>query len=212
MIDDDDEQGEEKEKETKETKEETKKRLVSVRLEAKVQHVMGSADVGCKLDLRRLALTLRNTMYQPKRHPALKVRLRDPPSSILVYSSGKMNCVGCKSDADCHRALHSVAKQIKKIPTVVGAGFHSFRIHNRRASCNFGFRINLPALASSFEDKVVFEPDIAPSATFRKDNLTWVLFASGKSSIEQIHDLTALAPAIHAMHDLLLKFRLSSKS
>jgi transcription initiation factor TFIID TATA-box-binding protein len=48
------------------------------------------------LDLKKIALHARNAEYNPKRFAAVIMRIRDPRTTALIFSSGKMVCTGAK--------------------------------------------------------------------------------------------------------------------
>ena len=64
----------------------------------------------CKLDLKKIALKARNAEYNPKvfyffvftnflqRFAAVIIRIRDPKTTALIFSSGKMVCTGAKDE------------------------------------------------------------------------------------------------------------------
>ena len=91
-------------------------------------HVAGSTvNMGVKLDLKKIALHARNAEYNPKRFAAVIMRIRwvdhysspgadkywflkskkivqwltrEPRTTALIFSSGKMVCTGAKSEED----------------------------------------------------------------------------------------------------------------
>lgn len=53
---------------------------------------------GVPLDLKKIALHARNAEYNPKRFAAVIMRIREPRTTALIFSSGKMVCTGAKSE------------------------------------------------------------------------------------------------------------------
>ena len=52
-------------------------------------------DLDCgKLDLKSIAMRARNAEYNPKRFAAVIMRIREPRTTALIFSSGKMVCTG----------------------------------------------------------------------------------------------------------------------
>ncbi|KAK8766789.1 hypothetical protein V5799_006430, partial [Amblyomma americanum] len=68
----------------------------SVGCAVKTRNTMASLSLGCRLDLRKIALHAPNTEYDPKRTPALVMRIREPRAVPLVFGSGKILCSGAK--------------------------------------------------------------------------------------------------------------------
>lgn len=50
-----------------------------------------------KFDLTTIAQKCRNTQYNPRRFPAVFMRIKDPKATGLIYTSGNMTIVGTKS-------------------------------------------------------------------------------------------------------------------
>lgn len=67
------------------------------------------------MDLRRIALQARNAEYNPKRFAAVIMRIREPKTTALIFSSGKMVCTGAKSEELSKEASRKYAKAIKTI-------------------------------------------------------------------------------------------------
>ena len=63
--------------------------------------------LGVPLELKKIALHARNAEYNPKRFAAVIMRIRDPRTTALIFSSGKMVCTGAKSE----QASRLVAKR-----------------------------------------------------------------------------------------------------
>ena len=59
-------------------------------------NVVSTVDVGCKLDLLRIALRLRNAEYNPKRFHAVVMRILNPRTAALIFGSGKIVVTGAR--------------------------------------------------------------------------------------------------------------------
>ncbi|XP_016000353.2 TATA box-binding protein-like 2 isoform X2 [Rousettus aegyptiacus] len=62
-----------------------------------LQNIVSTANLACKLDLKKIALHAKNAEYNPKRFAAVIMRIREPRTTALLFSSGKMVCTGAKS-------------------------------------------------------------------------------------------------------------------
>jgi transcription initiation factor TFIID TATA-box-binding protein len=76
---------------------------------------VSTANLGIKLDLRKIALNCRNAEYNPRRFAAVIMRIRDPKTTALIFSSGKMVCTGAKSEELSKDAAKKYSKAIKKV-------------------------------------------------------------------------------------------------
>jgi transcription initiation factor TFIID TATA-box-binding protein len=77
-------------------------------------------NLGCKLDLKKIALHARNAEYNPKRFAAVIMRIREPRTTALIFSSGKMVCTGAKSEEDSRLAARKYARIVQKLGFTVG--------------------------------------------------------------------------------------------
>lgn len=82
---------------------------------------MSTVNLNCKLDLKKIALHARNAEYNPKRFAAVIMRIREPRTTALIFSSGKMVCTGAKSEEDSRLAARKYARIIQKLGFTVSA-------------------------------------------------------------------------------------------
>ncbi|XP_072616582.1 TATA box-binding protein-like 2 [Vulpes vulpes] len=61
-----------------------------------LQNIVSTVNLACKLDLKKIALHAKNAEYNPKRFAAVIMRIREPRTTALIFSSGKMVCTGAK--------------------------------------------------------------------------------------------------------------------
>lgn len=107
----------------------------------KLQNIVSTVNLDCKLDLKKIALHARNSEYNPKRFAAVIMRLRDPKTTALIFASGKMVCTGAKTEEASNRAARKYAKIIQKLDFPVK--FKDFKIQNIVGSTDVKFPINL---------------------------------------------------------------------
>ncbi|XP_077501136.1 TATA-box-binding protein-like [Amblyomma americanum] len=141
---------------------------------------MASLSLGCRLDLRKIALHAPNTEYDPKRTPALVMRIREPRAVPLVFGSGKILCSGAKDEMKAKLASRKFARIIQKLG--FDAHFLNFKIVNIVASCDVGFMIRLEGLLLARRGLASYEPELSPGLTYRPEHprVTLLIFASGK--------------------------------
>lgn len=80
-----------------------------------LQNVVSTVNLSCRLDLKAIALKSRNAEYNPKRFAAVIMRIRDPKTTALIFSSGKMVCTGAKSEEQSKIAARRFAKIVSKV-------------------------------------------------------------------------------------------------
>jgi TATA-box binding protein (TBP) (component of TFIID and TFIIIB) len=66
----------------------------------------------------------RNAEFNPKRFAAVIMRIREPRTTALIFSSGKLVCTGAKSEEDSRLAVRKYARIVQKL------GFQAILILN----------------------------------------------------------------------------------
>lgn len=117
---------------------------IAIDVQPTLQNIVSTANLGCPLELREIALQAKNAEYNPKRFAAVIMRIKKPKTTALIFSSGKMVCTGAKSEEESRQASRIYAKIIQKIGFQVK--FHEFKIQNIVGSCDVKFPITLSKL------------------------------------------------------------------
>jgi len=97
-------------KAVKKVVQELRKGKIKIKNEATVtiQNIVSSINLGGRVYLEQAARTLPRSMYEPEQFPGLIHRMLDPKTVILVFSSGKLVCVGARNEKDVHRSVHNL--------------------------------------------------------------------------------------------------------
>src|SRR3990167_883345 len=90
------------------TKKETKRDI-------KVVNIVVSTSLNHAIPLEKMAATLSNTEYNPEQFPGLVIRIKDPKTSALIFSSGKVVCTGARSMEKVHESISKIIKSLEKI-------------------------------------------------------------------------------------------------
>ncbi|KAK2422224.1 TATA-box-binding protein [Trifolium repens] len=93
----------------------------------KVKHIVSTVNLDTKLDLKAIALQARNTEYNPELFPAVIMSIREPKTTALIFASGKMVCIGARSENRSKLAARKHARIIQKLG--FNAKFKDFKIH-----------------------------------------------------------------------------------
>ncbi|XP_062005639.1 TATA-box-binding protein-like [Rosa rugosa] len=150
-----------------------------------IVNIVSTVNLGCKLDLKRIASRVRNAEYNPKRFHAIIMRIREPKTTSLIFSSGKMVVTGAKSIEETKFAARKHSRIVQKVGVDGGVKvqFMDFKIQNIVASCNVNFAVRLETL--SFSDTTLgcasYEAEIFPGLIYRvlKPKVVLLIFASG---------------------------------
>src|SRR3972149_5324358 len=74
----------------------------------KIQNIVATTSLEKPIPLTKLARTQPNTEYNPETFPGLVLRIKEPKSAVLVFSSGNLVCTGTKS-------VEQVKKETKRV-------------------------------------------------------------------------------------------------
>ncbi len=144
--------------------------------------MVASADLGVKLDLTKLALSLNGAEYEPETFPGLVFRIKDPKTATLLFRSGKLVCTGAKTLEQVNSAIDIVIASIKKTGIHI-PGHPSFDVQNIVASADLGQPVNLTSVVISLGlEKVEYEPEVFPGMVYRLTDpkVVILLFGSGR--------------------------------
>lgn len=179
----------------------------SIGLQPSLQNIVSTVNLGCRLELKRIALHARNAEYNPKRFAAVIMRIRQPRTTALIFSSGKMVCTGAKSEDESRLAARKYARIIQKLG--FEAKFLDFKIQNMVGSVDVKFPIRLEGLVLQHQNFCSYEPELFPGLIYRmiQPKIVLLIFVSGKVVLtgakvrEQIYD------AFENIYPILRSFR-----
>jgi len=148
--------------------------------ELKVQNIVATASLGKDVSLTKLARTNPNTEYKPATFPGLVLRIKQPKSAVLVFSSGNLVCTGTKSIAQVREVIQQVIKQLRKIGVNVTIK-PKINVQNIVASGSIDLSLNLNLLSLELEN-TEYEPEQFPGLVYKLEDptATFLLFSNGK--------------------------------
>jgi transcription initiation factor TFIID TATA-box-binding protein len=82
--------------------------------EIEVQNIVASSDLGQRINLSVIALTLGldKVEYEPEQFPGLVYRMEDPKVVMLLFSSGKLVCTGARVAEDVGVAVEKISERL----------------------------------------------------------------------------------------------------
>ena len=193
-------------------------------LQPKLQNIVSTANLCCKLDLREIALQARNAEYNPKRFAAVIMRIKQPKTTALIFSSGKMVCTGAKSEDESRKAARKFAKIIKSLGFQVE--FKEFKVQNIVGSCDIKFKIHLTKLNTALgglNDRAKnqkgrkfichYEPEAFPGLIYHmtQPEIVLLIFVSGKIVLTGAKQKNEIYEAFDKIYPLLKKYRNENK-
>ncbi|CAL9686689.1 unnamed protein product [Knipowitschia caucasica] len=172
-----------------------------------LQNIVSTVNLGCPLDLKYIALQARNAEYNPKRFAAVIMRIREPRTTALIFSSGKMVCTGAKSEEQSRLAARKYARVVQKLG--FPARFMDFKIQNMVASCDVCFPIRLEGLVLTHQQFSSYEPELFPGLIYRmvKPRIVLLIFVSGKVVLTGAKEREEIYEAFENIYPILRGFR-----
>ena len=172
-----------------------------------IVNIVVSTSLEHDIPLEKMAATLSNTEYNPEQFPGLVIRIKDPKTSALIFSSGKVVSTGAKTIEKVEESLSHIIKSLEKINIKITVK-PQLNIQNIVASGSIGMDLNLNTLAMKL-DNTEYEPEQFPGLVYKLDKAkaTFLLFSNGKivctgtKSEDQVHT------AVDMLVDVLKKVK-----
>lgn len=80
----------------------------------KIQNIVASAALGGEIDLENVVYKLKRVMYEPEQFPGAVFRMDEPKVVFLIFSAGKLVCVGAKREQDVYEAVNNIQKLLEE--------------------------------------------------------------------------------------------------
>lgn len=167
-----------------------------VKKEYKIQNIVASTSLEHDIPLIKLAEALPNTEYNPEQFPGLVMRIREPKTSALIFSSGKIVCTGAKSMTKVKESIKGIIKNVEKIGIKIKV-VPIIKVQNMVASGAIGMDLNLNELAMKLEN-TEYEPEQFPGLVYKLEGTraTFLLFSNGKIVCTGTRSETKLREAV----------------
>ncbi|MEA2037718.1 MAG: TATA-box-binding protein [Nanoarchaeota archaeon] len=156
------------------------KKKESSKRDITVVNIVVSTSLEHDIPLEKMAATLSNTEYNPEQFPGLVIRIKEPKTSALIFSSGKVVCTGARSMDKVHESIKKIIKSLEKINIKITIK-PEVKIQNIVASGSVGMDLNLNTLAMKLEN-TEYEPEQFPGLVYKLEEAkaTFLLFSNGK--------------------------------
>src|SRR3989344_3205748 len=148
--------------------------------EIKIVNIVVSSSLGHDIPLEKMAAMLPNTEYNPEQFPGLVRRIKEPKTTALIFSSGKIVCTGARSMEKVEESIQKIIKSLEKINIKITIK-PEIKIQNIVASGSVGMDLNLNTLAMKL-DNTEYEPEQFPGLVYKlaEAKATFLLFSNGK--------------------------------
>lgn len=164
------------------TSPETYKKIINY----KITNIVSTFSLGRNIDLLKLARSLKNSDYNPKKMKAVFVSRKEPKTKAIIFPQGKITVGGAKTEEESKLASRLLAKDIKKLGYDVK--FKNFEIVNMAATYDAKKEIKLTKLnvvLTSNELNSFYDSELFPGLTCHmiKPKVCLNIFHSGKINI-----------------------------
>lgn len=176
--------------------------------EIKIQNCVATFSLGLtKLNLRDISQKVQFCDFNPPKFAAMTIRIREPKTTALTFSSGNMVCTGSK---DIPNSLLACRKYTRLLQKHIKVSFQGFRIQNIVASVGVPYPLKLHELAKDHGPYVSYEPSLFPGAVLRVQNpkVVFLLFRSGKIVVTGAKDIESIRKAFLCIYEpFVLKYK-----
>ncbi len=179
--------------------------------EIRVVNIVVSTSLEHDVPLEKMASTLSNTEYNPEQFPGLVLRIKEPKTTALVFSSGKVVCTGAKTMDEVNKSIQKIIKTLEKINIKIKVT-PVINVQNIVASGNIGMDLNLNVLAMKLPN-TEYEPEQFPGLVYKlggrsgSDRATFLLFSNGKIVCTGTKSEDEVDSAVDKLIDNLKKVR-----
>lgn len=146
----------------------------------KVVNIVVSSSLEHDIPLEKMAAMLPNTEYNPEQFPGLVLRIKEPKTTALIFSSGKIVCTGARTMEKVRQSIVKIIEALDKINIKITIK-PEIKVQNIVASGTVGMDLNLNTLAMKLEN-TEYEPEQFPGLVYKlaEAKATFLLFSNGK--------------------------------
>lgn len=156
-------------------------RMDNSKHKVKIVNIVVSSSLEHDIPLEKMAATLSNTEYNPEQFPGLVIRIKEPKTTALIFSSGNIVCTGAKNLLEVEQSIEKIIKYLEKLDIKITIK-PKITIQNMVASGSIDMDLNLNMLAMKLSN-TEYEPEQFPGLVYKingKVSATFLLFSNGK--------------------------------
>lgn len=189
-----------------------------------IYNIVSTVELDCKLNLKEIALQVDNVKYNPKRFPALSMQIEKPKATALIFDTGKMVCLGTKTEEESKNACRKFAKIIKKLNYNVS--LKNFKMQNIVGTFKLKYKLPLQKILNYINKKmkkpnINYEPQIFPGIIYhytlqnintddegeKIPNIVFLMYSSGNIVITGAKKRNQIYDAFSQIYPLLDKIK-----
>uniref|UniRef100_A0A915E4G7 TATA box-binding protein-like 1 n=1 Tax=Ditylenchus dipsaci TaxID=166011 RepID=A0A915E4G7_9BILA len=160
------------------------------------------------IDLRRVAMD--NTNVEINRVSGmLEKRKRSPHCFVKISSTGKVNIIGCRREADCKKASRQIARMVQRSMGKLNESIRirNFKICNVMATCSVPFGIKIEEIAKNYSN-AHYEPEINTGLVWKMTDpkATLTIHTTGSINITGACSEADVQRAVESVYPVVKKF------
>lgn len=181
------------------------------------ENLVCTANVGTQLNLEHMIKSLRAIGGELNRGKFAAIILRFgkeplyPRATLLVFSSGKMVCTGCKCVEGAILVMSKVVEQIRRRCGIACAELRGFRVQNVVGCLRLNIPIDLDELRLHVLPAASFEPTSFPGVIYKRDRIVFLIFFPGSAVITGATSLEEMQAAARFIAPQLYRARVVPK-
>ena len=173
-----------------------------------IVNVVSTFQINCQnINLFRISQRVRNTEYNPRRFSGLIMRITNPKATALVFSTGKVVCMGTKSVEESKFASKRFAKILKK--TGLPVKYSNYTVQNIVATGSVNHHIQMALFANDHWTLTKYNPEAFPGIIYEmaEPKMTLLIFKSGKIVFLGAKDIDSIHLSFRSIYQMLLNYR-----
>lgn len=191
--------------------EDLKNKIITKEVSVNIHNIISSASVDIEVDLKLMAVSIRNAEYNPKKVNTLIIRIKKPNCTALIFRNGRIMLTGTKNAKDSLYGCKKIAKLIKRI-TNTNIKLKNFKIENIIASASCNIPVRLESLAQDHKGYCNYEPELFAGLVYRykpstKLKAVILIFVSGKIIITGCKSEKMLYLVFQDIYNVLVQYK-----
>lgn len=173
-----------------------------------IDNVVATFTMADKVDLEQVARKLYFLEYNCSKFTAATLRLKQPATTALTFSSGSVVCTGAKSIEAALQAAHIYVDIFRRV--IPHAAVSNFKIQNLVANAKCPFTVDLVGILRAFSAHATFSIDVFPGLVFRFDSpkIVFLVFRSGSVVITGARNMQSIADMFKKFYtQILFKYK-----
>lgn len=170
-------------------------------ISSEIVNIVVSTSFNKQFSLESLTMKLEGAEYNPETFPGLILKVEEPKSSFLIFSSGNIICAGVRSMDEARKAIARLTKILSE------AGYKveeptQIKVQNVVTSGTLGGKLNLNVLIMEL-DNTEYEPEQFPGLVYRPENshVTFLLFGTGRVVVAGAKSKKEVDEALETLYD-----------